>query len=99
MQSSGKLPSMTWDLESIASEKRLKELGLFSLEKRRLRGGLTAGFQYLKRTFRKEGKRLFTKAYSERSRDNSFMLKEDRFKWDIIWFCLFLFCLFNHKVD
>jgi len=48
-------------LEYLSYEDRLRQLGLFSLEKRRLRGNLLAAFQYLKGAWRKDGEELFTR--------------------------------------
>ncbi|KFQ52050.1 hypothetical protein N334_09091, partial [Pelecanus crispus] len=70
-------------LEHLSYEARLRELGLFSLEKRRLRGNLIATFQYLKGAYRKDGENLFNKACCDRTRNNGFKLKKNRFKVDI----------------
>ena len=70
-------------LEHLSCEERLRELGQFSLEKRRLQGDLRAAFQYLKGVYNKAGERLLTRAWSDRTRGNNFKLKESRLRFDI----------------
>jgi len=70
-------------LEYLSYEDRLRELGQFSLEKRRLRSDLLAAFQYLKGVYRKDGEGLFRRLCSDRTGGNGCKLKEGIFRLDI----------------
>ena len=61
----------------------MRELGLFSLEMRRLQGDLIPAFQYLKEAYRKAEEGLFIRTCSNRTRANGFKLEEGRFRQDI----------------
>jgi len=78
-----KAMKMIRGLERLSYEDRLRELGLFSLEKRRLQGDLVAAFQYLKGAYRQDGEGLFTRVCSDRARGKGCKLKEGRFRLEI----------------
>ena len=67
---------MVRGMEHLSYEDRLRELGLFSLEKTRLRGHLIAAFQHLKRVYRKDGKNIFSRACCNRTGSNGIKLRE-----------------------
>ena len=68
-------------LEHLSCEEILRELGMLSLEKRRLWEDIIEAFQY--GSYKKDGEELFTQVDNDRTRGNGLKLKEDRFRLDI----------------
>jgi len=68
-------------LEHLSCEERLRELGLFSLEK--AAGRTYCSLPVPEGAYRKDGEGLFTRVFSDRTRGNGFKLQEGGFTLDL----------------
>jgi len=73
-------------LENLPYEERVKEFGLFSLGKRRLRGDFITAFQYLKGGYREDRGSPCLRSPVEKTRCSGYRLHREGFHLIIIFF-------------
>lgn len=85
---------MIQGMKHLSSEGRLRELGLYSMQKRSLWGVI---FQDLKGDYKKEGDRFFTSVCCDMTRGNGFKQREEKLSLDGIkeYFLLKIFSSFK----
>ncbi|KAK4818252.1 hypothetical protein QYF61_009427 [Mycteria americana] len=70
-------------LEGMSYEEQLRNVGLSSLEEKRLRGNVFALYNFLRRGSGEGGADLFSLVSSDRTHGNSSKLRQGRFRLDI----------------
>jgi len=73
-----KATKMIRRLEHLSYDARLRELGMFSLQKRKLQADLVEAFHYMEGACKAAKEGLFARVWSDRTRGNGFKLKEGR---------------------
>ena len=70
-------------LEHLSYRERLSDLGLFSLEKRRLRGDLISVYKYLRCGRQRDEARLFSALCGNMTKGNDYKLKHRKFHTNV----------------